>query len=403
MSRLASGTLVAAAALVLFAAGCDDEDLPAPDAGGTAPRDGGGDGAAPSGDGSAADAAAADAPAGDGGGGGAEAGAPSLPYNTPLTVEEERGRYLVENVIACVDCHTPFDAMGVPIRSRYMAGVECFIKLPNGDCLHTRNLTSDPTGLGNRTKEDIKRMFQDGIRPAATGDVALHPVMPYYVFKNMDAADADAIAAFLMKIKPVPHMLPARGASFNVPAPAAALNPDSFPTPASNYPNRESALRGRYLTTKTGLCLECHTQHNMAGPEPLMTAKYFQGGEMYMLGPGLSATAKNLTSDPTTGLGNWSVQDIVRVLKEGKDKEGKGICPPMPAGPMAAYGGLTNQDATDIAHYLKSLPPAVNAIVDQCSWPPMGGMMMGDGGAPAGDGAAPAGDAATSPGDGSAG
>jgi hypothetical protein len=42
----------------------------------------------------------------------------------------------------------------------------------------------------------------------------------------------------------------------------------------------------------------------------------------------------------------------------------------MPAGPTGAYGGLTDQDALDIANYILSLPPAVNDVPDICSWPP---------------------------------
>ena len=37
---------------------------------------------------------------------------------------------------------------------------------------------------------------------------------------------------------------------------------------------------------------------------------------------------------------------------------------------MGAYGGLLDSDATDIANYIKSLPPIVNAIVDMCVFPP---------------------------------
>lgn len=79
----------------------------------------------------------------------------------------------------------------------------------------------------------------------------------------------------------------------------------------------------------------------------------------------------NITSDPTTGIGDWTAQDIVTELKTGKDKEGNGICPPMPVGPLGAYGGLTDGDALDIANYIKSLPPAVNFVADMCSFPPL--------------------------------
>jgi mono/diheme cytochrome c family protein len=277
-----------------------------------------------------------------------------------------------------------------------MSGAECFVKLPSGDCIHSRNLTNDPTGLKNRTADEIKNMFLNGVRPPATSGgtadgglpepTALNPIMPYYVFHNMDGDDADAIVAYLRTIPGVDHAVPRRAAAFDVPGPAAPLNPDVIPLPKADAPNKESAMRGRYLTSKIGLCVECHTPHNMPGPgvtEVLNTAKMYQGGEMFPLGiPGAPVPiTKNLTSDPATGLGNWTVDQIITVLKQGKDKDGKGICPPMPVGPMGAYGGLLDQDARDIANYIKSLPAATNQIIDMCSFPfPM--PPAGDGGAP---------------------
>jgi mono/diheme cytochrome c family protein len=375
----------------LLAAGCDDEVTNAPDGGakdGSATADGGG--------------TAGDAPtAGDTGGTTADAAvdaaAGDTASGTMLTTQQARGQYLVDHVVACPDCHTPRDAMGAPLPGKYLSGAKCFIMLPNGDCLHTRNLTNHATGLKNRTADEIKNMFQNGIRPPATSGgstdagsapTALNPVMPYYVFHNMDADDADAIVAYLRTVPGVENELPPRGASFDVPGPAPYLDPNKIPLPKADAPNQESAMHGRYLTSKIGLCIECHTQHNAPGPgDVLMTAKFFQGGEMFPFPQfPVVPVSKNLTSDPATGLGNWTVDQILTVLKQGKDKDGKGICPPMPVGPMGAYGGLTDQDARDIANYIKSLPPATNMIVDMCSFPfppppaTDGGMSPADGG-----------------------
>ena len=107
---------------------------------------------------------------------------------------------------------------------------------------------------------------------------------------------------------------------------------------------------------------------------PLDITKFFQGGEdfgSFFAGTfNIHPVSLNLTSDPTTGLGDWMPGDIVTELKTGIDKDGNGICPPMPVGPLGAYGGLTDGDALDIANYIKSLPPAVNYIADMCTFPP---------------------------------
>lgn len=166
-----------------------------------------------------------------------------------LLAMQKRGEYLVKAVIACSDCHTPRDAMGAPDMTKFLAGNPDFVVLPNGDKLGSRNLTNDETGLKNRTDDEIKAMFQNGMRPVATGGTeALFPVMPYYVFHNMTDEDANAIVAYLRTVPAVENMIPRRGVSFDIPAPAAPLNLDNVPVAADTYPEKASADRGRYLS-----------------------------------------------------------------------------------------------------------------------------------------------------------
>ena len=316
------------------------------------------------------DTSIVDAPAKEGGAvdtGAVDSGQPSLAV---------RGKYLVDHVIACSDCHTPKTPSGAPDMTKYLAGNRTFIQLPNGDVLPTRNLTPDPaTGLGTFTANQIKHMFMDGVVPSDGGTAALNPVMPYYVFHNMASDDADAVVAYLQSIPAVVNDVGKRSASFDVPAPADYLDPATIPTPADSYPQKASALRGRYLATESGLCIECHTKHLATGTMPLDTSKFFQGGEdfsAFFAGTlNIHPVSANLTSDPTTGLGNWTAAQIVTVLHQGVDDEGVGLCPPMPVGPNGAYGGITDADALDIANYIKSLPPAVNDVGPACVWPPV--------------------------------
>ena len=377
----------------------DDDDGPRPDAS-TGKQDGGSpdatvdkaptpdtavadgrDGPATDGaatDGAATDGAATDGPATDGpatDAAQADAGSDAAGDAPPaLTEQELRGKYLVENVIACPECHTPRKMDGSLNLSKYMAGTtECFAQLPNNDCIYPKNLTPHSTGLGNRSTDEIKEMITKGLRPASVTDRPLHPIMPYYVFGNTDPDDVDAIVAFLKTLTPVENTIPMKGAGWVIPMPVPAIDLDNVPEPAADYPNQAAANRGRYLATQVGLCVECHTKHDIDGPTALDETVIFQGGEEFPLTFGAimaTARSKNLTPDMTTGLGTWTIDDIIKVLKQGKDKMDKGICPPMPVGPMGSYGGLTTQDARDIAHYLKSIPAVQNMVLDMCSFPP---------------------------------
>lgn len=282
-----------------------------------------------------------------------------------------RGQYLVDNVAACTDCHTPRDGTGQFITSSYLSGTPCFAELPSGSCLNAPNLTNHETGLANFTDADVGRMIRDGVRPAGTGDRPLSPVMPSYVFHNISDADLDAIVAYLRTVPGVDAAIGPSGPEFQVSAPANPLDPSLIPMPSPGYADAAAALRGRYLAGEVGICLECHTAHVMGDPNVLDYQGIFAGGERFDIGLPSVPVSNNLTSDPETGLGNWSIDEIAASLKLGVDRDGAGICPPMPVGPMGAFGGLTDADARDIAHYLKSLPPIVNAVDDVCTFPPL--------------------------------
>lgn len=297
-------------------------------------------------------------------GGAGEGGAPVDP-------EVARGAYLVNVVGACIDCHTPRNPDGSPDLDNYLAGVECFIDAdPEDDevgCLNSRNLTNHETGLMNRSDEEIKDMFLDGVRPNGS---ALHPIMPYWSYGNMTDEDADAIVAYLRTVRGVEHDLPPSQAPFTTPEePAERVDLEQVPEPDSDDPNYESAMRGRYLAAQAGVCLECHTPETEPGtPEPRDLSRAFAGGNAFLrddlgLPPVFPETifTRNLTPHET-GLADWSAEDIVRALKEGVKLDDNPICPPMPSGPMGPYAGLTDEDALDIANYLLTLPPIENDL-----------------------------------------
>jgi mono/diheme cytochrome c family protein len=109
--------------------------------------------------------------------------------------------------------------------------------------------------------------------------------------------------------------------------------------------------RGKYLAT-IGICASCHTPSDSKGEK--IQAMKFAGGQR--TGGILSA---NLTSDPQTGLGNWTEDQIVEAIRNGHRPDGSPVRPPMG---VFFYRGLSDRDAHAIAAYLKTLPPINNKI-----------------------------------------
>jgi hypothetical protein len=291
----------------------------------------------------------------------------------------QRGEYLVKNVGACGDCHTPINIItGQPDNTRFLAGMPGIFQVPGlgpdggAGIIGSRNLTSDmATGLGSWTDAQIKRAFLDGVDKDGK---ALFPIMPYYVLHNMTEADADAIVAYLRTVPAVMNAIPPK--NFDIPAPAPPVPANRIPNPtlAMTDPNYASAMRGKYLAGNIGVCMECHTEHVQApGMVPLDLDKLFAGGEGFPSAafglpvPPYPQVIFSLNVTPhATGLQGWTAAAVATTIKNGTDKDGVRLCPPMPSGPMMAFNGITDNDARDIGNYITNLPPINNTVPLVC-------------------------------------
>jgi mono/diheme cytochrome c family protein len=121
--------------------------------------------------------------------------------------------------------------------------------------------------------------------------------------------------------------------------------------------DRDEILRGKYLVTQ-GLCTDCHTPGYFFGKPD--AARFLGGSEVGFEIPGLGVFhGPNLTPDNETGLGTWSKQDIVTVLRTGVRPDGRELAPIMP---WRAFAELTEGDREAIAAYLKSVPAVSNKV-----------------------------------------
>lgn len=127
-----------------------------------------------------------------------------------------------------------------------------------------------------------------------------------------------------------------------------------------------AAAQGRYLVGLLG-CASCHTDGALIGkPDPGKTLAGSRIGIAYsnpMMNefPG-AVYPPNLTPDKETGLGEWSVDDIVTLLRSGKTRHGRQTMAIMP---WNSYAQLSGDDARAIASYLKSLAPIKHAVPRQ--------------------------------------
>src|SRR5207244_11680041 len=114
----------------------------------------------------------------------------------------ERGRYLVDTLAACGNCHTPKGPNG-PLPGKKFAGGDV-IKHADFTAV-TPNITPDPeTGIGRWTDHQIFLAIREGRRP---GGSLLGPAMPTRSYRNIADEDVKAMIAYSRSVPPVYNLI----------------------------------------------------------------------------------------------------------------------------------------------------------------------------------------------------
>jgi mono/diheme cytochrome c family protein len=256
----------------------------------------------------------------------------------------ERGKYLVEGIVGCGNCHTPQGPNG-PMPGKALAGGLEF-EHPGFFKAYSTNITPDPeTGIGKWTDAQLKIAIREGRRPDGT---LIRPPMPFGLYRNMSDADLDAVVAYLRTVPAVKNTTPA--SSYAIPLPSAYGPPIDKPIVAP--PRSDKVAYGAYLAGPLGHCLECHTPPAANGQAQYATL-LGAGGRQFP-GPWGLSVAKNITSDPEEGLGKWTDAEIERAIRKGVDRQGQPLKPPMG---FAYYDTISAEDMAALIAYLRSLPP----------------------------------------------
>jgi mono/diheme cytochrome c family protein len=114
--------------------------------------------------------------------------------------------------------------------------------------------------------------------------------------------------------------------------------------------------RGTYLMHSVVACGNCHTPKGPSGRA--IADQELSGGEVFDT-PVYRAVSPNITPDKATGIGNWTDDQIVNAIRNGKRPDGTTIGPPMA---IAFYRGMADSDVRAIVAYLRSVKPIENKV-----------------------------------------
>jgi mono/diheme cytochrome c family protein len=107
----------------------------------------------------------------------------------------ERGRYLVEEVARCGECHSPRDEQGELDHSRWLQGGPTWFT-PTHRTINWAYTAPALAGLPSFSDADMTKVLEQGV--ATDGRPLRPPMHPYH----LTHADATAIIAYLRSLKP---------------------------------------------------------------------------------------------------------------------------------------------------------------------------------------------------------
>jgi mono/diheme cytochrome c family protein len=257
----------------------------------------------------------------------------------PSAAAVRRGEMLFQSL--CVECHGGADGRAT---GKYLAEVPAFL-----GTFYSANLAHPEHGVHRRSDGEIARTLRTGVLP----DGSFSPVMT--TFAALSDRDIAAILGYL-RSRP-PELEPAGTAQprsevslvgeliLTVVA-GAAVDEHAAPVP---MPEKAVTVEyGRYMAQVLD-CVGCHTagfsSDKMAHREALA------GGFEFTDPTGTPIWSKNITLDPVTGIGRWSVDGFERAVTRGITPDGYLVRKPMPL-----FARLDRTDIEALYRFLQSMP-----------------------------------------------
>jgi mono/diheme cytochrome c family protein len=280
-----------------------------------------------------------------------------MPYFDDLLTREQ-----IEGLVGVVRSFAPPRPVGTPIdlgppipdssESRER-GAARYRDLGCATCHGERGLGDGPSAAALRAADNSPIRAADLTRPwtfkggAEPADVTMRLAaglggtpMPGYL-DAASPADLWDVANFVRSL--------ARAPSLESAAAALARHP-----PGEGEP---PAARGEYVV-KSGTCFLCHVQMNPDGS--YVDGSFGAGGMRVGITHIGTVFTRNLTPDPGTGVGGWSVDDLRRALRDGRSRDGRVLSAfDMP---WTILSELQDTDVDAIHAYLQSLAPVRNLV-----------------------------------------
>ena len=273
-----------------------------------------------------------------------------------------RGKYLVNNVCGCINCHSTRDwskLAGPPRTANIGGGGETFDKKDGvPGVIVSPNIT--PFNLKNWTDGEVLRAITTGVNKKGK---PLVPAMPWPKYAQMDREDLYSIITYIRTLPAV--SVDYFSSKFDFPL---NLIVNTMPKKATVHngvlpKTTDSVKYGAYLVLISD-CELCHSLNNSVGE--IVPGSEYGGGREFIINGNAISRAANISPDMNTGIGRWTGDDFVGKFKTYADtskkvRVAKGDFQTYMA--WFVYSGMTEGDLKSIFAYLKTMKPVNHKVV----------------------------------------
>ncbi len=270
----------------------------------------------------------------------------------------DRGRYLANHVMVCIDCHSTRDwtsFSGPVVPGTEGKGGEVFDQNQGFPGKYIApNIT--PFNLKEWTDGEIFRAITSGVSKDGR---ALFSIMPHHLYGQLDPMDIESVIVYLRSLKPIDNETGVSVSDFPM---NFIINTIPQKPAFSKIPEQQDKINyGKYLITAAG-CIDCHTKQDKGR----FVGEPYAGGFEFRNNNGSIVRSANLTPDKTTGLGAWTIDEFVNRFKIYSDSsyavQKSNMTDYQTVMPWTRYAGMSATDLEAIFVYLQSLPPINNRV-----------------------------------------
>lgn len=266
-----------------------------------------------------------------------------------------RGRYLVEHVAGCFDCHSlvDFKKPGMQPIAGYKGSGDVLTADEAGfpapyQVVHPNISPDMDTGAGTWTDDMFARAIREGVGHDGR---KLTNYMPYRQFRYLSDEDLASVVVYVRSIPPVHRSLP----KSNFPEWVLdEANPEPLSEPVPTPDLSTPVKRGEWLVHIAD-CSGCHTPtdgrfHDLPG-------MYMAGGGQ-LKGRWGEVYSANLTPDPSSPFYTSTPEQFIKEIHSGK-VTARVLNSIMPWG---YFRGMTDEDLRAIFAYLRTLKPVKHRV-----------------------------------------